>query len=65
VQDLLVSPSAAPSNGYIADGRMKWGCPVWEVEKFEETAEKSGQGCSALTIGCQIGRVNCGKASLM
>jgi len=42
VQDLLVGPSAAPSNGYIADGRIKWGCPVWEVEKVEESAEKSG-----------------------
>jgi len=24
MQDLLVSPSAAPSNGNIADGRIRW-----------------------------------------
>jgi len=65
VQDLLVSPSAAPSNGNIADGRIKWGCSVWEVEEFEESAEESGQGCSTSTVCCQIRRVNCGKASLL
>jgi len=40
VQDLLVGPSAVPSIGYIADGRIKCGCPVWEVEKFMESAEE-------------------------
>ena len=65
MRDFLVGPSAAPSNGNIADGRIKWRCPVWEVEEFEESAEESGQGCSASTVGCQIGRVNCGKASLL
>ena len=65
MQDLLVGPSVAPSNGNIADGRIKRGCPVWEVEEFEESAEESGQGCSTSTVGCQIGRVNCGKTSLL
>jgi len=65
VQDLLVGPSAALSNDNVADGRIKWGCPGWEVEEFEESAGKLGQGCSALTVGCQIGRVNCGKTSLL
>ena len=64
MRDFLVGPSAASSNGNIADGRVKWRCPVWEIEKFEESAEESGRGCSALTVGCQIGRVNCRKASL-
>jgi len=65
VQDLLVGPSAAPSNGNIADGRIKWRCPVREVEEFEESAEESGQGCSTSTVGYQIERINCGKASLL
>jgi len=65
MRDLLVCPSVALSNGNVADGRIKWGCPRWEVEEFEESAGKSGQGYSALMVGCQIGRVNCGKASLL
>jgi len=51
MQDLLVGLAAAPSNGNIADGRIKWRCPVWEVEEFEESAEESGQGCSTSTVG--------------
>jgi len=65
VQDFLVSPSAAPSNGNIADGRIWWRCPVQEVEKFEESAEESNQSCSASTVDYQIERINYGKASLL
>ena len=65
MRDFLVGPSAAPSNGNIADGRIKCRCPVWEIEEFEESAEESGQSCSISTVGYQIGRINCGKASLM
>jgi len=65
VRDFLVGPSAASSNGNIADGRIKWRCPVWEVEKFEGSTKESGHSCSALTVGCQIRRINCGKTSLM
>jgi len=46
VQDLLVSPSTVPSNGNIADGRIKWRDLVWKVEEFEEYARKSGRSCS-------------------
>ena len=36
VRDFLVGPSAASSNGHIADGRIKWGCTLsglggWEI----------------------------------
>jgi len=65
VRDFLVGPSAAPSNGIIADGRIKWRCPVWEVEEFEESVEELGQSCSASTVGYQNERNNCGKASLL
>jgi len=65
VRDFLVGPSADPSNGNIADGRIWWRCPVWEVEEFEESVEESGQICSASTVGYQIERMNCGKASLL
>jgi len=65
VHDLLVGPSAVPSNGNISDGRVKWRDSVREVEEFEESAGESGQGCSDLTVGYQIGRVNCGRTSLL
>jgi len=65
VQDLLVGPSAVPSNGTIADGRIKRKDSVWEVEEFEGSAGESGQGCLDLTADYQIGRINCGKASLL
>ena len=65
MRDFLVGPSAVPSNGNIADGRVKWRDPVREVEEFEESTEESGQGCSDLTSGYQIGRINCGKPSLL
>ena len=65
MRDLLVGPSAVPSNGNIADGCIKWRDPVREVEEFEESAGESGQGCSDLMVGYQIGRVNCGKVSLL
>ena len=65
MRDFLVGPSAASSNGNIADGRIEWRCPVWKVEELEESAKESGQSCSALTVGYQIRKINCGKASLM
>jgi len=65
VRDFLVSPSAASSNGNIADGRIWRRCPDREVEEFEESMEESGQSCSASTVGYQIERINCGKASLL
>jgi len=65
VRDLLVGPSAVPSNGNIADGRIKWRDPVREVEKFEESVGESGQRCLDLTVGYQIGRINYGKTSLL
>ena len=65
MRDLLVGPSVVPSNGNIADGRITWKDPVREVEEFEESVRESGQGCSDLTVGYQIGRINCGKASLL
>jgi len=41
------------------------GSSIGEVEKFEESVGESGQGCSDLTVDCQIGRSNCGNASLL
>ena len=65
MQDLLVGPSAVPSNGNIADGCIKWRGLDREVEEFEEYTRESGQGCSDLTNGYQMGKINCGKASLL
>ena len=48
MRDFLVGSSAVPSNGNIADGRIKWKDPVREVEEFDEPAGESGQGCSDL-----------------
>ena len=44
---------------------IKWRDSVREVEEFEGSAEESGQGCSDLTAGYQIERINCGKTSLL
>ena len=57
MRDFLVGPTAVPSNGNIADGRIKWKDPVREVEEFEELAEKSGQGCSTSTVGSKLGEL--------
>ena len=65
MRDLLVGSSVVLSNGNIADGRIKWRDSVRKVEEFEESAGKSGQGCSDLTVGYQIGRIDCGKTSLL
>ena len=65
VQDLLVGPSTILSNGNLANGRIKCRDLIREVEEFEEYARESGQGCSGLTNGYQIERINCGKASLL
>ena len=64
MQDRLVGPSAAFSNGNIADERIKWRDLV-EVEKFEESAGESGRDCLDLATDYQIGRNNCRKASLL
>ena len=48
MRDFLIGPSAVASNGNIVDGRIKWRDPVQKVEKFEESAGESGQGCSDL-----------------
>ena len=48
MRDFLLGPLAVPSNGNIADGRIKWRDPVQKVEEFEEPAGESGQGCSDL-----------------
>jgi hypothetical protein len=34
VRDFLVGPSAAPCNGNIADGRIKWRCPFGRLRYF-------------------------------
>jgi len=34
VRDLLVGPSAAPCNGNIADGRIKWRCLFGRLRYF-------------------------------
>jgi len=41
------------------------GDSVREVEKLEESTGGLGQGCSDLAADYQIGRSNCGKASLL
>jgi len=42
VRDLLVGSSAIPSNGNVADGRIRWKDLIREVEEFEESAGKLG-----------------------
>jgi len=65
MRDFLIGPSAALSNGNIVDGRIKWRCPIWVVEEFEESTEESGRSCPTSMVGYQIEKINCGKASLL
>jgi len=34
MRNFLVGPSAAPCNGNIADGRIRWGCPFGRIRCF-------------------------------
>jgi len=46
MQDFLIGPSAAPGNGNIADGRIKWRYPFERIRCF------AVQGVLVLAVLC-------------
>ena len=65
VRDVLVSPSAVPCNDNIADGRLKWRCPFGRLRNSRNLRKNRAKVVQIWAVGYQIGRINCGKASLL
>jgi len=64
-QDVLVSPSAGLCNGNIADGRLKWRCPFGKLRISRNLRRNRNKVVQIKVVGYQIGRINCGKASIL
>ena len=64
-QDVLVSPSAGLCNGNIADGRLKWRCLFGKLRISRDLWRNRTKVVRIKVVGYQIGRINCGKASLL
>ena len=63
--DVLVSPSASPCNGNIADARLKWKCPFGRLRISRNLQKNRIRVVQIKAVGCQIGSINCGKTSLL
>jgi len=63
--DVLVSPSANPCNGNIADARLKWKCPFGRLRISKNLQRHRIRVVQIKAVGYQIGSVNCGKALLL
>ena len=61
--DVLVSPSASPCNGNIADGRLKWRCPFGKLRISRNLRRSQIRVVWIKAVGYQIERINYGKAS--
>jgi len=65
MRDFLIGPSVAPCNGNIADGRLKWRCPFGKLRISRDLQRNRIRVVRIKVVGYQIGRLNCGKASLL
>ena len=65
VQVVLVRPSAALYNGNIADGRLMRRCPFGRLRISRNLRRNRIRVVQIKAVGYQIGRINCGKASLL
>ena len=63
--DVLVSPSASPCNGNIADARLKWKCLFGKLRISRNMRRNQIRVVQIKAVGYQIGSINCGKASLL
>ena len=63
--DVLVSTSASPCNGNIADARLKWKCPFGKLRIPRNLRKNQIKVVQIKAVGYQIGSINCGKASLL
>ena len=64
-QNVLVSPSAGLCNGNIADGRIKWRCSFGRLRILRDLRMNQARVVQIKAVGYQIGRINCGKVSLL
>ena len=64
-QDVLISPSADLCNSNIADGRLKWRCPLGKLRISGNLRRNRTKVVQIKVVDYQIGRINCGKASLV
>jgi len=63
--NVVVSPSASPYNGNVADARLKWKCPFGRLRISRNLQKNRIRVVRIKAVGYQIGIVNCGKASLL
>ena len=61
--DVLVSPSASPCNGDIADRRLKWGRPFGKLRISRNLRKNQIRVVQIKAVGYQIEKINYGKAS--
>ena len=64
-QNILVSPSAGLCNDNIADGRIEWKCPFGRLKISRDIRRNQTRVVQIKAVGYQIGKINCGKASLL
>jgi len=62
---VLVSPSASPYNGNIADARLKWKCPFGKLRISRDLRKNQIRVVQIKAVGYQIESINCTKASLL
>ena len=63
--DVLVSLSASPCNGNIADVRLKWKCPFGRLRISRNLQRNRIRVVQIKAIGYHIRSINRGKASLL
>ena len=59
--NVLVSPSASPCNGSIADMRLKWNFPFEKLRISRDLRENRIKVVQNKAVGYQIKSINCGK----
>jgi len=60
--DVLVSPSASPCNGNIADARLKWKCLFGKLRISRNLRKNQIRVVHIKAVGYQIGIINYRKA---
>jgi len=63
--DVLISPSASPYNGNIADARLKWKCSFGRLRISRKLQRNRIRVVQIKAVGYQIGSINYRKASLL
>jgi len=58
---VLISPSASPCNGSIADTRLKWKCPFGKLRISRNLRKNQIRIDQIKAVGYQIGSINCGE----